>query len=814
MNAIGNKARSLIEMQDLGLEVPAFFVIDTNHYMDYLNKGELCISPNVRELILAQLRQLGGTRWIVRSSSTKEDGSEYSFAGLFESFGDLQSENEVIEAVVKCWQSAFSDRVTTYCQRLHINPTHIQMAVIVQKYIDADFAGVMFTAHPTTGDDQEMLIEACRGSGEQLVSGLITPSRYRISWFGAAQVKSCEENDNVFFNSDRLTQLQKIGRQLQAHYGRPQDVEFAIAQNKIYVVQSRAITRMQYAPSIGEWTTADFRDGGVSSSVVSPLMWSLYDEVFSASMSEYFCNLKLLDPKTKNDIQWFKVFYGRPYWNLQAIKDIMLTLPDFNERNFDQDFSIPPTYDGAGRTSALTFKTLKRAIPVLFALKKEFKAQQQRSEDLLLNFSDIEEKYRDLNISNLGERDFAQHLEILLQDQFDVECEYFKTIYNASNAKLEFMSALKAYKKIRPQLEYIDLISNLGDSNSTEPATELHELAKRNRSHENIFALSQLMNRCQHISQNDLASLPEPMAGELKSFINKYYFHSERELDLRVPRWKEDAHFICTTLLSLLESNIVMSPEQLRDRKTKANDKAVKLLLEAHQNSWLSLIPGALQSNLTKLNRLRHFLWLREELRCLSTRMYFFIRQFALELARRKGLSSENASLIFYSNKFLILSLAKGEISVEAFSEAAQQYFEYAHGYLNFTNPNEIGFSFNQVPKAMGRSASNDSQTLQGIGCSGGRIRGRARVITDIRHAGQLKAGEILVTKFTDPGWTPLFSLAAGVICETGGLLSHAALISREYGIPSVLNVKDAMTSIKDNDEIEIDGTFGEVYLI
>lgn len=816
MDIFGNKARSLLELQNLGLNVPSFFVIDTSHFMNFLKREGEGISNETKNWLQQQLQELGNGPWAVRSSSTKEDGQEHSFAGLFESYLDLKTVEDVLVAIEACWISACSERVLTYCERFGINPAHINMAVIVQKYITAEVAGVLFTAHPTTGNDKEMLIEACRGSGEKLVSGLVNPSRYRISWFGSSSTLSGEENDHVYLSPEELSSLREIGRKVQSHYGLPQDIEFAIKDQLVYVVQSRPITRLQYGRELGEWTTADFRDGGVSASVVSPLMWSLYSSVFSSSLPQYFQNIKLIDAIQAKETTWFQVFYGRPYWNLQAVKDIMMTLPDFNERNFDQDLSIPPTYTGNGRTTPLTIKGVWAAIPTLFALRKEFSRQLKQSEELLHIFEKIETHFLSLKLECLSDSEFSSEFANLLEEHFRVESQYFKTIYNASNAKLEFMSRLKAYKKACPQLEYVHLISDLGESTATQPANELREIAEIFRSSDNLYHLEQLLEHHPLVPLRALEQLPSTLSHTLTGFIQKFYYHSEKELDLRVPRWIENARFVCTTLKSLMMAS---GPSvELQRQKSHTYQTALALLKAAHQHTWFNIIPGGLQNTLEKLNRVRRFLWLREELRCCSSKIYYFIRQFSLELARRKGISSSQNplghNLVFYSSQIDLLKLAKDEISLTEFLEHAQESACYANGYAHFNAPNEIGYRYNNPTHFhVLATPAPDAPTLQGIGCSAGRIKARARVISDISQAADLQAGEILVTRFTDPGWTPLFSLASGVICETGGLLSHAALISREYGIPSVLNVPSATRLIQNGQEIELDGTCGEVYL-
>jgi phosphohistidine swiveling domain-containing protein len=290
-----------------------------------------------------------------------------------------------------------------------------------------------------------------------------------------------------------------------------------------------------------------------------------------------------------------------------------------------------------------------------------------------------------------------------------------------------------------------------------------------------------------------------------EEFTKLYYFHSERELDLLIPRWGEDLRFALETLRSLLKE-----PMKAPVAKQMVYENEMHKLKMAHKASWRNFVPGTWSPVIKKLERIRYYLWLREEVRDRSTRIYYFIRLYLLEMGTRTKLNE----LVFYLSYQEIMEYIDQKKTLAEIESIARMTKLYANGFKHFKNSNEIGFRFNQASWKAKSSTTNGKTSYFGIGCSAGVIEARACVITDISEASKLKAGEIMVVPFTDPGWTPLFSLAAGVVTETGGLLSHAALISREYGIPCVLNVNGATEQIKDHSQIEIDGNEGRVTLL
>ncbi len=801
---LGGKANSLIKLKEFGFPVPQFEIIP----IEIFKAAESSSFKEMPEAYQSEFSKLadrfGDIPVAVRSSASKEDGSTNSFAGLFETYLDVKGKAAIEEAVLKCWRSTKTERTQKYCERNNLDVNELEMAVVVQEYIDPDFAGVLFTVNPISGNDQEMIIEACQGSGEKLVSGLITPSRFTLTKTEKNFVS--ERNDLLSINPEEsiLKDLQLTAMKIQAHYGCPQDIEFAVKNKKIYILQSRPITKIQFGKEMGEWTTSDFRDGGVSSAVVSPIMWSLYEKIFSTTLPDYFVKLKLIDSEAAKKITWYKVFYGRPYWNLRAVKDIQETLPGYNERNFDQDMALPINYEGDGVTTGFTLKGIIKALPVLGALHKEYDIQKTRSEELIKNFPELENHYQGLNLKTLSDEKLFDSFKVLVMKDFTyVESEYFQTIYNASNAKLEFSDELKSYKKIDPNLEFVNLIAELGELKVTGPAYFLTNLAKswQEKNPDAISIVESILKKHAHyISLKDLEH-ESFLHGEFSKFLKDYYFHSERELDLLVPRWGEDLRFSLETLHTLLRAPVKNSPSH------KVYEQEMKKLKAAHQKSWRRFVPGQWAPVIKKLERIRYYLWLREEVRDRSTRMYYFIRLHLLELGERTNLNE----LIFYLSYQEIISYIDRKISLEDLKTRANMTKLYAHGFKDFKNSNEIGFRFNNSSWKAKSKTVDGKTSYFGIGCSAGVLQAKSCVIKDISEAGKLKAGEIMVVPFTDPGWTPLFSLAAGVVTETGGLLSHAALISREYGIPCVLNVNGATDQIRDQRMIEIDGNEGRV---
>ena len=375
------------------------------------------------------LRALGGCV-AVRSSATAEDLPDASFAGQFESFLWIETPDALIRAIKKCRESVRTPSVTAYCAARGLDPSGIRMAVILQRMIRADAAGVLFTVHPTTGREDETLIEACPGVADELLAG-------RRSGFRIAVRRNERIEGDTFLPPDSIRRLVELGRRIQEFKGAPQDVEWAIEKGKIFILQARPITRIGFGGIEGEWTNADFRDGGVSSDAVTPLVWSLYESVWEESLKGFLRELRILS----GDFDASRVFYGRPYWNLGAVKRCVRKLPGFVEREFDRDLAVQPRYSGDGIRTPVRLGNLLRSIPIALSARRIFRRQESLDREILR--AEVWRGYAS-DPAVLGDRELLGRFRDLVGQTYrTVEVNYFRTIFCASIAKMDLRSVIE-----------------------------------------------------------------------------------------------------------------------------------------------------------------------------------------------------------------------------------------------------------------------------------------------------------------------------------------------------------------------------------
>lgn len=692
--AVGGKAAALLELQSAGFNVP-----------DYL------ISP----CDIAHAVSILGVPLAVRSSATVEDGRSVSFAGQFQSYLDLDSPDEVEAAVQRCRDSLHTASVAEYCEHHGIDPDALRMEVIVQRMVRPELAGVAFSVNPTTGANQ-VAVEACEGTAVELLAGRTSPLPV----------------DHPLLQQ-YLPEIESLARALQRHFGAPQDVEFAIENGVVYVLQSRPITRIGFAPDVGEWTNAVFRDGGVSNGVCSPLMGSLYEFVWGDALKGFLREIRLL----REDFPAGRQLFGRPYWNLGAVKRALSRLPGFVEREFDADLSVQIQYDGDGRRTPVSLFTLARAASSLWAIRQVVRNQPQEADELLTaDFQHIERKYEPVR------HDTTQAFRELIESDYKrVETTYFRTIFATSLAKLEFTQSF-------PDADYPALMSALPELRHMAPLRRLRERTAAGLS-------------------------------DIEPWLRQMRHHSDRGLDVRFPRWDEEREFV----REMLDSPPAPRGGDPHPAYWTARQEAVGRLPRSKRRKFEQ-----------KLDQLRHLVWLREELRDLSSRMYYLIRRYALELGSQRGLGDD----IFLMSFREILNDDRSNIEIN------RDTFE---SWRNFSAPNEIGGRAVAVCDVV-------AGALRGLGASPGIAEGRAHVAGSVKQALSMEPGAILVCPFVEPGWIPVLDRVAGVVTESGGMLSHAAVICREYGVPAVLGVAQATRRIPDVALIRVHGQVGHVEVL
>ncbi|MCE3011875.1 MAG: hypothetical protein LW878_02305 [Proteobacteria bacterium] len=702
----------------------------------------------------------------VRSSGRFEDLGDASFAGMYDTFLNVNDLNSLGEKVHLCFESTYSERVLNYITEKRIFTTldnlNTSMSVLVQEMIPAKISGVLFTLDPQTGREDEFYVDYCDGLGDQLVSGLVSPSRCRIDISQRKILRLQEISGSVRLRDEKLLELMELGQRIQRFYGCPQDIEWCIDQeDKIWILQARPITSFNWRTDVPELTNADFKDGGISARVCTPLMYSVYERALQKSMGEYFCKIGLVSHPDR--YQWIYSFYGRAYWNAQAVKECLLTVPDFDEEKFDRDLGILKDYSqNPPRKSFINPASLLKALSVLSRIGFEYQDCLKMVVDFRPWFTAQDDalKSRVHRAKELSRDDFNQLLAQVLDYQFRVESSYFRVIYNNSNIQSEIK------RKIKDNDLILSLISDLPLVAHSAIASGLGNLSELIRVH-----------------GVESAQVKQGLA----EFIREHYHHGECELDLTVARWGE-------------------KPEQVLQMAINFQGQWHKNISRFH-DLWANYVSEKplwwkwfVENRLTrKITLARNFLMLREELRTYSTRAYYLLRLMLLELNRREGLTPNK---IF---QYQVTEL----LDIHAVSPDTLEFREMMYeSYRNFTPPNEFGGSNPML------RAANQNAGLRGIGCSKGIVRGRVRVILEVSESHQLEAGEILVTRFTDPGWTPVMVRAKAIITEVGGILSHAAVISREFGIPAILNVTEVTRMLKTGDYVEVDGSSGTIELL
>lgn len=477
-------------------------------------------------------------------------------------------------------------------------------------------------------------------------------------------------------------------------------------------------------------------------------MWSLYDYIWESTLKEFLRSIKLF----RHEFRAGRMFFGRPYWNLGAVKECLAQLPGYVERDFDQDLGVLACYEGQGRTTPVTFLGLLKALPTLWGVQRMWR-RQERFDRVFL-----EEEFRKRFEVCAALPPNSATLRRLIQGLYYLtESNYFRTIFCASLAKLDFFEAF-------PEADYAALVSGLPDLAHLEPVEYI-------RQHGGARGLD----------RND--------------FLRRFAHRSRHELDIRAPRWDEDPEWVDRLLQD-------QSAPQPRSSPGQTYEKALQLALSR-------LRPRQQARFQRKLGRLRTFLWLREQMRDLSTRTYHLLRRAVLAVAEERGLGDD----IFFMTWQEILADDRSKIV-----SARAQY----ESFRNFRAPNEIGARYPFQPGLPRPSLSPmESQgqgspllTLNGIAASPGKVAAHVHVALRVEEAIDAPKGCILVCPFTDPGWTPVLNRVAAVITETGGLLSHAAVICREFGIPAVLSIPDATRRIKQGARVAVDGATGRVEIV
>ena len=818
IDKVGNKAKNLIIMKEQGFNVPYGIVLDSdtyieeikynnltdkiNNYLKKLNKDniedtsrkivKLFDGFKFREETIKTINEMLDSKklYAVRSSGTKEDLEGFSFAGQYETFLNTKFK-DIYENIVNCYKSMFSNVILSYFINNNISFDNLAMSVIVQEMVNSDYSGICFTLNPITGDDKEMLIEVGEGLGENIVSGQNKPEQYFYNWFNDDLYYS---KSNKLITGEIIKSIVPTFYEIMSYFGYPCDIEFAIENNKLYILQSRAITKIKYQKYNYIWSTADFKDGGVSASVCTPYMWSLYEYIWEYTLKKFILDSKILKedelPKKLGDM-----FYGRPYWNLSAVKLTMSRIIGYKERDFDSEYGITPTYEGDGEVTKASLKSLYRIAKIALAQRKIVKERDAKKEELKFDLLNKYYNYKDL-YNHKKIPDIKEYFYKLTHDDYLYsESTYFWQIFiNTVHQSLKKDSLLKYIE----EEDYLTLIGNIDDISHLLPFYDMWDVSRLIREDKEAAKFWK-NSSIEDIIKDFNANKKTKINKEIDKVIGDYGYHSDKELDVTYPCYYEDITPIISNIrdLSLLDDSF--SPkEDIKRGKKRYTDKLESIKKKIGEGNY---------KNLEKMIvKIRDMLWWREEFRDISTRFYYLIRIYTIELAKElvkeKVLDDEND--IWFLKVGNLWDFLDGKLNKDDLYDIININKDYYNAFRNYMSENEIGSVFennDNIPKS----------SMRGLGANNGIVTGVARVIESFDEIDRLEKNDILVTKFTDTGWTPKFAILSGIVTEFGGILCHAAIVSREYGIPCIVSCTNIMSQIKDGEIITINGTTGEV---
>lgn len=736
--------------------------------------------------------------WAVRSSAVAEDSTTASYAGVYESAVAVPAA-DIWPAVRACWASWWSARAQAYRQHLGVRDSTPQMAVVVQQMVPAQSAGVAFTAEPVRGDRSRMVIHAAPGLGVAVVAGVVQPEQYILAktpTLRLLETRLLRPDAPPLLAPDVLMALGAMLLRLEAICGAPQDVEWAWDGRRCWIVQSRPITTLAAAPTAyaeDVWSNANLKD--VLPGIVSPLTWSLMQPQLEAAMRQQHAEVGYPIPAERPLI---RRFWGRPYFNISLFHEAIYTLygTPAAVQNAQLGGVMPPErptppppswrqrlrWLGYMLRFAGVAQRSRRAAPGAFA------AVQQRWQVEMPQ------------VPRLDRQALLQRLE-----HYSDEATPFLVLHlHLAWALSGSLSAVQsmAHAMTTPEESHLvaDLVTGLGDVQSAAQSYHLWALSRLARTSPVVMGF---------LAQRQWSTWPQALAGTpflaaWQTFLATFGHRALYEVELANPRWREQPDYlfeVVATYTSMPQEAPPFAPQAQTQRRLAA-ERTLCSRVPRWRRAWFRLLVQRSQ----ELSRLRenskfHLVQLLDLGRLMTLRAADFLVQDGY-LAQR-----EEAFLLTATE---ILAALRGALDAETLRQRitqrvlARRRDAARHLPELFLGEQPL---YPDTPAAPGT-------VLTGLPSSPGRVSGIARVLRSPHDGARLHPGEILVAPSTDPGWTPLFLLAAGLVMETGGYLSHGAIVAREYGIPAVLNVPQATQCIPDGSTILLDGGQGTVQVL
>jgi rifampicin phosphotransferase len=740
----------------------------------------------------------------VRSSATAEDLPTASFAGQQDSYLNVVGLAAILRHVRSCWASLFTERAVTYRLRNGFDHRKVHMAVIVQRMVFPRAAGVLFTADPVTSNRKVVAIEASFGLGEALVSGLVNPDVYKVR---DGAVIAREIREQPVLADAQIAGLARLGRRIEEHFGHPQDIEWCLVDDGFQFVQSRPITTLFPIPAASDQGNHVYISVGhqqMMTDPMKPLGLSVWQLTSPAPMTDAGGRLfvdatqMLASPVRRAGLVAAAgrsdPLIGDALQSIIERGDFIPTLPDEDVAGTPADQAPDPIETDP----AIVAELIEGSEASIATLKRDI---QGKSGPALLDFilADIQELRRIL---------------------FDPRSHQV------------FMSAMQATWSLNDRLaewlgekNAVDMLTRSVPNNVTsEMGLALLDVADVIRPYPEVVAF------LEHVDdENFLDALPALAGGReardaIAAYLDKYGMRCVGEIDITKPRWSERP----STLVPMIIGNIRnfepgAAERRFEQGRRQAWEKEQELLTR------LRALPdekgpeekgpdekgpdGEPKAEEAKrmIDRIRTFIGYREYPKYHMVSRYFVYKRAMLNDADRlvrAGVLRDREDIFYLRFDELRDVVRTNHADEHLIRQRADEFRSY-----HALTPPRVLTSDGEALTGTYRRSGVPAGALTGLPVSAGTVEGRARVILDMAEA-DLEAGDILVTAYTDPSWTPAFVAIEGLVTEVGGLMTHGAVIAREYGLPAVVGVEHATRLIRDGQRIRVHGTDGYVEIL
>lgn len=891
---VGGKGANLARLSQAGFPVPPGFLVSTQAYRDFVAWNQLepailaalppgntvdpadleAASSTIRGLFSAgkmpdamadalvkAYHQMHGGPVAVRSSATAEDLPDMSFAGQQDTYLNVLGSLHLLDAVVNCWSSLWTARAIGYRTRNHVPQMGAALAVAIQQMVNSQASGVLFTANPLTGLRSEMVIDATLGLGEALVSGRVEPDHYSIDagegrivaktlgakavsihpqeGGGTTEVNEIRQGQQAL-PDDQILSLARMGQQVADHYQIPQDIEWAWADGKLFLLQSRAITSLYPTPEgvPVEPLRVFFSFAAVQGLLdpMTPLGRAMICEIFAAGSS-------LVGLHRTAETQTIIFQAGERLWaNITTLlrnsvgRNFAIGALDFVEPTIKQavmqvwdDPRLQPERQGIRLKAKLEIARL--VIPMAWNVILNLISPNARRKMIIQHAENLLEMIRVRSATITGD----PHQKLAQQANFSPQIlqvhlpRTFLLFVSGVAAGMASFNLLRVLANNLPDgNEPLTGTTHTGGGHWPELVLEMVRGIPNNPTTEMDLALwdvSQAIRRdpaaCQEFQAYPISALVQRyQSGQISAsmrqiidpFIAKYGGRGLGEIDMGRQRWFEDPTHVFEMISSYLQiTDPKMAPDVVFARGAEAGQAAVDRLVVAlrkTRNGWLKAIVARFTAS-----RVRALMGIRESPKFFAVRMLGLARQELLKTGAELVQAGEinQADDLFYLTYRELRAFAANEPR-DWKGVISQRREAYRRELLRRQVPRLLLSDGRAFYEGM-RSLSKNDRQLSGSPVSPGSAEGRVRVVIDPRQA-HLQPGEILVCPGTDPSWTPLFLSAAGLVMEVGGMMTHGAVVAREYGIPAVVGVDQATQELVTGQRIRIDGSTGIIELM